>query len=122
MIVKKGSGSDSPWTFAASARDPFLLKLTILGEATFNPEFYLYSASLQDWSQLCIAEVMAFFSDIYCSESLATVALWELQYLGIIIAAVGKEHAQNRRDINMYIQCVKGEVVQRKTPLESSST
>lgn len=56
MIVKRGSGSDSTWTFAASARDPSLRELTVLGEATFNPEFYLYSASLKDWSQLCKAE------------------------------------------------------------------
>lgn len=41
MIIKRGLGSDNTWTFAASAGDPSLLKLTVLGEAAFNPEFYL---------------------------------------------------------------------------------
>lgn len=100
MIVKRGSGSDSTWTFAASARDPSLRELTV--------------SVMQSWGQ-------GFFSDIYCSQSLATVALWKPQYRGFI-AAVGKEPTQNRRDINMCIQYVNGEIVQRKTPLESSRT
>lgn len=47
MITKRGAGSENTSTFIASARNLSLLKLMVLGEAAFNPEFYLCSASLQ---------------------------------------------------------------------------